>query len=306
MQRTLKSNVKFTGIGLHSGKPVHMTVKPASVENGIWFNRTDEKSRDGMIFAGWQFADGSPLCTRLVNDEGVSISTIEHLMAAFVGCGITNAIVDIDGPEVPILDGSAIEFVRAFLTAGTLDQNTPVRAIRVLKSVEVTKGDATARLDPSDSIQMDFEIDFADAAIGRQSRSMALANGAFVHELCDSRTFCRNKDVDAMRAQGLALGGTMDNAIVVDGPNVLNPTGLRHSDEPVRHKMLDAMGDLALAGGPIFGAYKGHKAGHAMTNQLLRALFADPSNFEFFDCDQTMAATLPGAGVTSTDLTPIN
>jgi UDP-3-O-[3-hydroxymyristoyl] N-acetylglucosamine deacetylase len=203
---------------------------------------------------------------------------------------------------VPILDGSSLAFVAGFLTAGIEEQDAPIRAVRVLKAVEVRDGDAVARLEPADMLEIDFSIDFADAAIGVQSRVLNMANGAFVRELSDSRTFCRQSDVDAMRANGLALGGTLDNAVVIDGDRVLSPGGLRHSDEPVRHKMLDALGDLALAGGPILGRYTGVRAGHALTNRLLRALFADPAAFGLVDCGPQTHGKLPGVGVHVGDL----
>ncbi|MEO0485174.1 MAG: UDP-3-O-acyl-N-acetylglucosamine deacetylase [Pseudomonadota bacterium] len=301
MQATVKSAVKFEGTGLHTGKPVRMTVHAASAEHGIWFRRTDITDRDNLVPALWSAVERSPLCTKIVNAAGVSVSTIEHVMAALAGCGVRNALIDIDGPEVPILDGSAAPFVRGLLTRGLREQASATRALKILAPVEVVEGAARARLEPADGFVMDFGIDFADAAIGAQHKSLDLANGAFVHELSDSRTFCRQSDVDAMRANGLALGGTLANAVVVDGAQVLSPGGMRHGDEPVRHKMLDAVGDLSLAGAPIIGRYIGDRAGHAITNQLLRTLFATPGAFRFVDCDAAMAACLPGAGVTRDD-----
>jgi UDP-3-O-[3-hydroxymyristoyl] N-acetylglucosamine deacetylase len=174
--------------------------------------------------------------------------------------------------------------------------DAPVRAIRILAPVEVKTDHGWARFEPSDAPEMQFAIDFADQAIGKQFKSMNLSNGSFVRELCDSRTFCRNSDVETMRANGLALGGTLENAVVVDGDQILSPGGLRHADEAVRHKMLDALGDMALAGAPIIGRYIGHRAGHALTNSLLRALFANPKCFKVVICDHETAALLPGAG----------
>jgi UDP-3-O-[3-hydroxymyristoyl] N-acetylglucosamine deacetylase len=236
------------------------------------------------------------------NGDGVTVSTIEHVMAALAGSGIHNALVDLDGPEVPILDGSSLSFVAGFLAIGLQQQDRPIRAIRVLKPVEVSEGEAVARLDPADMLEIDFSIDFEDAAIGLQSRRLNMANGAFVRELSDSRTFCRQSDVEAMRERGLALGGTLENAVVFDGDRVLSPGGLRHVDEPVRHKMLDALGDLALAGGPILGLYTGERAGHALTNRLLRALFADLTAFRHVDCGPQTLGKLPGIGVHAGDL----
>jgi UDP-3-O-[3-hydroxymyristoyl] N-acetylglucosamine deacetylase len=231
----------------------------------------------------------------------VSVSTIEHLMAALAGCGVYNALVEIDGPEVPLLDGSSAQFVSAILARGIRQLDAPVRAIRVLRTVAVTDNGARVSLEPAPGLEIDFEINFSDAAIGHQVKRLNMANGAFVRELCDSRTFCRTADIDAMRDRGLIAGASLTSAVVVDGDRVVTPGGLRHSDEPVRHKMLDALGDLALAGAPILGRYVGQRAGHAMTNSLLRALFADPGAYEIIECDAAIAARLPGAGLRRTD-----
>lgn len=302
MQNTLKSPAAFTGVGLHGGAPVRMVVHPAPADHGIWFRRTDVVDRDAMILARWDMVRPSQLCTVIENGDGISVSTIEHIMAALAGFAIHNALIEIDGPEVPILDGSSVPFIQGFLAAGILEQDLPVRAVRVLKAVEVRDGAAVARLEPAEMLEIDFRIDFADEAIGVQTRRLNMANGAFVRELSDSRTFCRQSDVDAMRARGLALGGTLENAVVFDGAQVLSPGGLRHLDEPVRHKMLDAVGDLALAGGPILGRYVGERAGHALTNRLLRTLFADPNAFEIVDCGPRTLGKLPGVGVHAGDL----
>ena len=302
MQNTLKSAVTFTGVGLHSGQAVTMIVRPASADYGIWFRRTDLTGIDSLIPAIWSAVTPSRLCTVVENAAGASVSTIEHLMAALAGCAIHNALIEIDGPEVPILDGSAEPFVAAFLARGLVAQMAEVRAVRVLKPVEVREGEAVARLEPSDMLEIDFRIDFAEAAIGVQERRLNMANGAFVRELSDSRTFCRQSDVDAMREKGLALGGTLENAVVFDGDRVVSPGGLRHADEPVRHKMLDALGDLSLAGGPVLGRYTGVRAGHALTNRLLRALFADPEAFSLVTCTDRVGGKLPGVGVHRGDL----
>ncbi|MEH7829428.1 UDP-3-O-acyl-N-acetylglucosamine deacetylase [Gemmobacter denitrificans] len=301
MQNTLISAAVFDGLGLHSGKPVQMIVRPAKPGFGIWFRRSDLPGSD-LIPARWDAVVPSRLCTLVANGAGDSVSTIEHVMAALAGCAIHNALIDIDGPEVPILDGSSAPFVERFLQVGIAPQSVPVRAIRVLKTVEVREGAAMARLEPSDNLEIDFRIEFAEAAIGRQEKHLSMANGAFVRELCDSRTFCLQSDVDAMRANGLALGGTLENAVVFEDGEVLSPGGLRHEDEPVRHKMLDAMGDLYLAGGPILGRYTGLRAGHALTNRLLHALFADPSAWMLVDCTSQTGRKLPGMGVHRGDL----
>lgn len=298
MQSTIRNAVSFEGVGLHSGKPAQVTVRPAGPDFGIVFRRTDCALGNGDIPARWDLVQQSPLCTRLVNRDGVQISTVEHIMAAMVGCGIHNALVEVTGPEIPIMDGSASVFVRAFLAKGIRRMDTSIRALRITKPVEVRRGDATARLVPHDTLLIEFSIDFEDPAIGRQKKSLNMSNGSFVRELSTSRTFCRQADVDAMLANGLAQGGSPgENAVVFDGDRIVSPGGLRHADEPVRHKMLDALGDLGLAGLPILGHYQGCRAGHALTNDLLRALFADPEAFEVVECDADIAGRLPGAGV---------
>ncbi len=304
MQTTLKSKVSFEGIGLHSGAPVCVVLHPTTANTGVVFRRTDVTGKP-LLHARWNDVIVSPLNTRLTNASGVTVSTIEHLMAALAGCGVHNVIIDIDGPEVPILDGSAASFVRGIVEAGLKRLSAPLRAIEILKEVSVSDGLAFARLSPATTLQIEFEIDFEDAAIGHQKKTLNMANGAFVRELCDSRTFCRSADVDAMRANGLALGGTVENAVVVDGDKVLTPGGLRHSDEAVRHKMLDALGDLYTAGAPILGRYTGTRAGHAMTNKLLHALFAQPDAWRWVDCDVKIAARLPGVGVSVADLAAV-
>jgi len=302
METTIARTVRFTGAGLHTGRLVRLAVAPAPAGHGIVFRRTDIAGDAAILPARWDLVDGTPLCTRLVNATGTMVSTVEHLMAALAGLGIVNARIELDGPEVPILDGSAAPFVRKLVLAGVVPQAADCRLLKIRKPVEVSHGDARARLAPADGFQLAFHIDFAEAAIGHQSLALNMRNGTFVRELCDSRTFCRQADVDAMRAQGLALGGTYDNAVVFDADRVLSPGGLRHPDEPVRHKMLDALGDLALAGGPILGRYTGIRAGHALTNQLLRALFADPGSHEWVRCDAATARALPGMGVRPADL----
>ena len=297
MQNTLKSSVTFEGVGLHQGKPVRMVVKPASAGYGIWFKRTDISLGQTMVPARWDVVERTPLCTRLVNEAGVVVSTVEHIMAALAGCGVHNALIEIDGPEVPIMDGSSVPFVRGIMARGLLVQDAEVLAWKVLKPVTVESGEAKATLVPSDRLKIEFHIDFADAAIGSQSKTLDMRNGAYARELCDSRTFCRQADVDMMRENGLALGGTLENAVVVDGAEVLSPGGLRHDDEAVRHKMLDALGDLALAGAPILGHYVGNRAGHSLTNTLLRALFDTPGAVELVTCTPEMVADLPGQGL---------
>ena len=298
MQTTIKSPVSFTGYGLHSGRKATLTIRPASAQHGIWFSRTDIAVGDHLIPARWDAVLRSPLCTRIQNSSGLEVSTVEHVMAALAGCGVHNALVEIDGPEVPILDGSAVPFVRGIMQRGLRMLNAPVLAFEVLKEVTVTDGEASATLRPAKTLRIDFEIDFEDAAIGHQQKSLVMNNGSFARELSDSRTFCRQADVDTMQANGLALGGTSgENAVVFEGDKVLSPGGLRHDDEPVRHKMLDAWGDLALAGGPVIGHYVGVRAGHSLTNTLLRELFATPGAVRLIECDTETSQRLPGYGL---------
>lgn len=273
MQGTLSRSIAFKGVGLHGGKSARMTIRPAPPGCGVWFCRVDVTDRDQMIPARHDAVSDTRLCTVLSNAAGVSVSTVEHVMAALAGCGVDNALIDIDGPEVPIMDGSAQVFVDAIHATGVAFADAPRRALRVLSPVIVERGDARAELHPADRFEMAFTIDFEDAAIGRQSLSLGMGPGVFEDELADSRTFTRLAEIEQLRAHGLARGGSLDNAVVVDGARVLNPGGLRRADEFVRHKMLDAVGDLALAGAPIVGRYVGVKAGHGLTNLLLRALF---------------------------------
>lgn len=296
MQATLKHMVTFEGVGLHSGAPVRLALLPAVPDHGIRFRRTDLPGQP-EVAALWSNVTPSKLCTLLDDGQGTTVSTVEHVMAALAGTGLHNVLVEIDGPEMPILDGSSAPFVAGILGTGIALQDAPLRAIRVLRPVEVREGEAFARLEPADHLSIDFAIDFTDAAIGHQEMRLDMANGAFLRELADSRTFCRAADIEVMRRNGLALGGTFLNAVVVDGARVLSPGGLRHADEAVRHKMLDAVGDLALAGAPLLAKYTGHRAGHAMTNRLLRALFADPTAWTWEVASADLETRLPGAGV---------
>ena len=298
LQTTVKSSISFIGKGLHSGEPVRLTILPAAAEYGIWFARTDVLEGDNLIPARWDAVKRSPLCTKIQNSAGVEVSTVEHIMAALAGCGVHNAFIELDGPEVPIVDGSALPFVRRIMQCGLQVLGAPVRAFEIMQTVSVIEGGATATLEPADTMYIDFQIDFDDAAIGSQRKSLRLNNGSFARELSDSRTFCRQVDVEAMQANGLALGGSSgENAVVFEGDKVLSPGGLRHPDEPVRHKMLDALGDLALAGAPIMGRYIGTRAGHSLTNTLLRKAFATPDAIRMVVCDSEMAQRLPGHGL---------
>ncbi|MRX49054.1 UDP-3-O-acyl-N-acetylglucosamine deacetylase [Paracoccus sp. S-4012] len=296
MQATIRQDAAFLGVGLHTGAPARLVIRPATAGHGIIFRRTDLRGRP-RIPALWHQVSPSRLSTLLEGEGGVTVSTIEHVMAALAGTGIVNALIDLHGPEVPILDGSAAPFVDGILAAGIVPQNAPARAIRVRERVEVREGLAWAALAPGDHLEIEFEIDFPDAAIGRQRKRLDITQASFVRELADSRTFCRLEDVAAMQAAGLARGGSYLNAVVIDGTEVLTPGGLRHPDEAVRHKMLDALGDLALAGAPLLARFSTSRGGHALTNRLLRALFADETAWELVEGTGDLDARLPGQGL---------
>lgn len=302
MQTTLNSAFTLVGTGLHSGRPARLHVMPAPVDFGIEFRRIDITDKDNRIPARFDYVNDTQLCTRLSNEAGVEISTVEHLMAALAGCGVYNAIIEIDGPEVPIMDGSSDRFVKEMLLAGVAKLDKPTKVLRILKPVSVSDGDAFAELSPSDDFEIDFEISFKDRAIGEQHQSLNMKNGSFVRELSDCRTFCMYSDVEYMKSIGLARGGSLANAVVIDDGKVMNPEGFRREDECVRHKMLDAMGDLALAGVPLMGRYHGVRAGHRMTNLLLRAVFAEPDSFEIIEVTAQQSERLPGVGLSYRDL----
>jgi UDP-3-O-[3-hydroxymyristoyl] N-acetylglucosamine deacetylase len=271
-QRTLATVIGCSGVGLHSGVTVEMTLLPAAPETGIVFRRRDVGAD---IRAVWTNAIESPLCTVLANAAGDTVGTVEHLMAALAGAGIDNAVVELDGPEVPIMDGSAAPFLALIRRAGHIAQGRPRRAIKILKPVTFLQNGATAALSPARGFSMSFEISFDNPLIRRQELSLAFAAGTFEKELSRARTFGLVDDVDRLRAAGLARGGSLDNAVVVSGEHVLNRGGLRYGDEFVRHKLVDAFGDLYLAGGPILGHFRGVRSGHGHTRRLLAALFAD-------------------------------
>ncbi|NNG04322.1 MAG: UDP-3-O-acyl-N-acetylglucosamine deacetylase [Inquilinus sp.] len=274
-QKTLKSRIHCTGIGLHTGARVNMTLLPADINSGLVFVRTDVAEDRAVVPARWDGVSDTTLCTVVSNEHGTTVGTVEHLMAALRGCGIDNAAIELDGPEVPIMDGSAAPFVFLIESAGMAAQPAVRRAIRVLKTVEVRDGDKLARLTPAAGFSFSFEIDFPDPVVRRQKGTIRLANGAFKSDLARARTFGFLKDVEYLRSRGLARGGSLDNAVVINRGRVMNEGGLRFEDEFVRHKILDSIGDLYLAGAPILGHFHGDKSGHALNNQLLRRLFAD-------------------------------
>lgn len=274
-QRSLKSAITCSGVGLHSGDKITLKLNPAPVDSGVVFRRTDVRAEDAIVPARYDRVVDTRLCSMLANETGVTVGTVEHLMAALAGCGIDNAVVELDGGEVPIMDGSSAPFVQLIEAAGVVEQDAPRRVIKVLKTVEVGFGAWKASLAPADMQIFDFEIDFDNAVVKQQAMSLPVINGAFCKELANARTFGFLHEVEALRAAGLAKGGSLDNAIVVGHDGILNEEGLRHDDEFVRHKVLDALGDLYLAGAPVIGRFKGVCSGHAANNTLLRALFAD-------------------------------
>jgi UDP-3-O-[3-hydroxymyristoyl] N-acetylglucosamine deacetylase len=296
-QKTLKSAISCTGIGLHSGEKVSMTLIPADVDAGITFRRTDVAGEGAVINASFDQVCDTRLCTSIGTADGKSIGTVEHLMAAFAGAGIDNVTVEVGGAEVPIMDGSAAPFLFLIDCAGVVEQNAPRKVIRVLKTISISEGDKSATLEASDGFAVDFSIDFSSPAVASQDLSIGLDAGVFKNEIARARTFGFMHEVEALWAAGLAKGGSLDNAVVVSGDKVLNEDGLRFDDEFVRHKILDAVGDLYLAGHPIQGQYSGVRSGHALNNQLLRLLFSDPSNYEIVDMsNESVGLTSRGAG----------
>jgi UDP-3-O-[3-hydroxymyristoyl] N-acetylglucosamine deacetylase len=287
-QKTLKTSIQCTGTALHSGAKVTMILHPADAGSGIVFCRTDVADPT-MVPADWQHVTETRLCTT-VGHNGAAIATIEHLMAALSGCEIDNALIEINGGEVPVMDGSSEPFVFLIECAGVVEQDAPRRAIRVLKPVTVREGSRVASLVPADSFSVSFAIEFDSPAVARQECSFRLVNGTFKSEICRARTFGFLDEIDEMLAAGLARGGSLENAVVVSGDRILNEGGLRYSDEFVRHKVLDSIGDLYLAGGPILGHFHGNQSGHALNNRLLHTLFADPSAWCFVELDDAEIA----------------
>ena len=302
MQNTLNKAFCLTGISLHRGEVVNLKALPAPANSGVWFRRIDIVDRDPFIEAIYSCVTDTRLCTRIANQDGISVQTIEHLMAALAGTGIHNALIEIDGPELPILDGSSKEFVNAILSVGKKASAADIEGFKIEKTVKVTDGLSWATLAPADEFTIEFYIDYSDTVIGRQNLSLAMKNGTFVRELCDSRTFCRQSEVSALKSKGLVKGGTLKNAVVLESDKIVNIGGLRRKDECVRHKMLDAMGDLSLAGRPLLAAFTSNCGGHALTNRLLRKTFADSDSFVPFKISKNQAVQLPGFGLQESDL----
>jgi UDP-3-O-[3-hydroxymyristoyl] N-acetylglucosamine deacetylase len=283
-QRTLKASIGCVGIGLHSGRRVSLQMHPAEPDTGVVFRRVDL----GIdIPARFHCVTDTRLCTLLSAPDApeARVGTVEHLMAALTACGVDNVIIEVDGPEIPVLDGSASPFVFLIDCAGLVEQATTRRVIEVLRAVRVEDGESFVELRPalSRGFEMAVSIAFDASAIGRQAFSLRVDEAAFRHNLASARTFAMSADIAGLQAAGLARGGNLGNAVVVDGARVLNPGGLRMTDEFVRHKMLDIVGDLALAGAPLQARVVAHRPGHSLNNRLLRALFADPTAWAWAD-----------------------
>jgi UDP-3-O-[3-hydroxymyristoyl] N-acetylglucosamine deacetylase len=293
-QRTLKTLTKAVGVGLHSGQRVELTLRPAAPDTGIVFRRVDLPEPVDIPVRAESVTD-----TRLASTISVGqakVFTVEHLMSACAGLGIDNLYVDITAEEVPILDGSASSFVFLLQSAGIVEQSAPKRFLRVLKTVQVSEGEGSnikwAKLEPFHGYKLSFEIDFRHPAVDQTGQQVVfdMSEGVYSRDIARARTFGFTKDVEMMRANGLALGGGLDNAIVMDDCKVLNTDGLRYDDEFVKHKILDAMGDLYIVGKPLLAAYSAFRSGHAMNNQLLRALLAQPDAYEIVSFDKSSQA----------------
>jgi len=285
-QRTLKNMIRATGVGLHTGAKVYMALRPAAPNTGIVFRRTDLEKP--VEIRGEPNAVGDTRLSSCLERDGVRVSTVEHLMSALAGLGVDNAYVDLTAAEVPIMDGSAGPFVFLLQSAGIEEQNAPKKFIRIAKPVEVREGDKWVRFEPHNGFKLTMSIDFAHPVFDKtpQSVTVDFSTTSYVKEVSRARTFGFMQDVETMRSQGLALGGSLDNAIVMDEYRVLNTDGLRYEDEFVKHKVLDAIGDLYLLGHPLIGAFLGHKTGHALNNRLLRRLMADKPSWELVSFDR--------------------
>ena len=279
-QRTLKNMIRATGVGLHTGEKVYLTLRPAAANTGIVFRRTD--LAQPVVIKADPFAVGDTRLSSCLEQSGVRISTVEHLMSALAGLGVDNVFVDLTAPEVPIMDGSAGPFVFLLQSAGLEEQNAPKKFIRILEPVEVHEGDKWVRFEPYNGFKLDIEIDFEHPVFDRSKKRITIdfSTTSYIKEVSRARTFGFMQDVEYMRSQGLALGGSLDNAIVMDEYRVLNSDGLRYQDEFVKHKALDAVGDLYLLGHPVIGAFSGYKCGHALNNALLRKLLEARSAWE--------------------------
>jgi UDP-3-O-[3-hydroxymyristoyl] N-acetylglucosamine deacetylase len=288
-QHTLQGPAIFAGVGVHTGAYTRVSVRPAPADSGIVFVRTDVTDRDNRVPVSAEAVCKTQLGTVITNADGVTVATIEHLMAALVMSNIDNAVVELDGPEMPIMDGSSLPFIQILDHAGRRPQDVARRYIEILDVIEVVDGDKRATLSPADRFEVAFEISFASAAIGRQRIDLVMDEKAFRAELADCRTFGFLHEVEYLRSVGLARGGSMENAVVIEGDRILNPEGLRRPDEFVRHKALDAIGDLYVLGAPILGRFEGVLAGHGINNAVVRALAAAPHAWRYRSLVQDLA-----------------
>lgn len=295
-QKTLKNSIHCSGIGLHGGAKVNMTLHPAEPHSGIVFHRSD-LAGSPRIEGRLENVVATPLCTTLALDDRVRVGTVEHLMSALSGCGIDNAVVELNGPEVPVMDGSAAPFVFLIECAGTAEQDAPRRALQILKEITVADTERSASITPGDGFSVEFEIDFDSPAIARQQWSLQITDSTFKRDVSRARTFGFLEEVDKLRAMGLALGGSLDNAIVISGDRVINQGGLRYENEFVRHKVLDLIGDLYLIGAPILGRVACRRAGHAITQRMLKTLLADRSAWAWTEMTEADLAQPVGAMV---------
>ena len=279
-QQTLAKPLIIQGVGLHSGVKVNIKLIPAEADYGIKFVRTDLK-QDNLIHAIWSNVSNTQLSTTITNNFGVSVSTVEHLMSALSGLHIDNVKIEIDGPEVPIMDGSSKNFVELIDENLLKILNKTRKIIKIKKKIKVEKDDTSIELSPNNQFSIDFQIDFPSPLISKQSCQLQLINGNYKTDIASARTFGFEKDVDRLRSIGLALGGSLNNAVVVGDNKILNSEGLRFKDEFVRHKILDSIGDLYLAGSPIQGYFNGNKSGHYLNNLLLKTLFSNSENYEY-------------------------
>ncbi len=291
-QKTINKAISINGVGLHNGKQVKMQIKPASPNTGIIFKRID-LHKNNLVIPSVYNVSSAVLCTTVSNEYGVKVSTIEHLMAALYGLGIDNLIVEIDNEEVPILDGSAKVFIEKIKTVGFKESDTPIKIIKINNKVEFKEGVKSISIEPSKiSLDIDFEIKYDNSLIGTQ-RNIINVYDADLSEIYDSRTFCLYEDVEKLRKMNLGKGGSLDNAVVVKGNEILNPEGLRNQKEFVNHKILDCMGDLFLSGYKIVGKIICSQGGHKLTNELLRKVFADSGNFSIIEIkEKTLSSSL--------------
>ncbi|MBN66286.1 MAG: UDP-3-O-[3-hydroxymyristoyl] N-acetylglucosamine deacetylase [Rickettsiales bacterium] len=296
-QTTIARNVTCSGVGVHTGEVVSLRIMPAEADTGIVFKRTDVAEDVSWVPAAYDAVSETTLGTTIENVHGTKVATIEHLMAALWGCGVDNAIIELDGPEVPIMDGSSEPFVFLIECVGTETLDAPRVLVEVLRDVEVKQGELYAKLSPADQFALDITIEFDHAMIGTQRAYYDFSTTSFKQALCRARTFGFASEVEKLRQMGLARGGSLSNAVVLNGDKILNQEGLRYNDEFVRHKALDCVGDYFLAGCHIMGAVETVRPGHGINNQLMRALFADKANYRLVRAVPTAQAEMAAAEV---------